>query len=259
MKKTISVLLICLLIASALSGCNLFLNFKRTPPPSETAEAPTNGATSSPATAAPTEAPTPAATETPTKLVIGSLDSYVKTAKEATFSFDNGVENTYRLPEVLLDSSDAISANKEIMDRFGEDCVGGRGYSPVISMDYEAYLSEKYLSVLVTAKYEGGNSYGLCYAFDVTNGNKLNSETLCTAVGHDYDKTIAALTANLTKEYDDRYAQLPGNETERAKTLAEDNIKAAKLYLDNAGKLNALVDLYAAVGGGHWVDTFSAE
>ena len=190
---------------------------------------------------------------------IGTLADYVKTAKEATQSFGDGNTTTYRLPEILLDSSDANAANSEIMATYGEFCKEYDDYSPVISMDYEAFLNDKYLSVIVTSSVDGGNSTGLCYSFDVTTGDQLDNETLCSMTGRDYNTAVTTLTENLTAEYDTKYASLPSNEEMRSQTLSSDNIEKSKMYLDGSGKLQSLVDIYAAVGGGHWVNSFAAE
>ena len=248
MKKLFSVLLVCVITASALSACSLIPGFgrpKNTPAP-----------TAAPAvTEAPAVTAAPAATEAP----IGSLSDYVQIAKKASFTFEDGTTRTYQLPEIELSSADAAAANTEIMDRFGDDVKEYTDYSPVVSLDYEAYLNDQFLSVIVTGKYDGGNSYGLCYTFDVTNGSELNSVTLCSMLGRDYNDAINKLTENLTAYYDEKYGAMPGNDTERAKTLDSANISAAKMYLDGNGFLTALVDIYAAVGGGHWVDSVSAQ
>ncbi|MBQ3284400.1 MAG: hypothetical protein IJH40_02050 [Ruminococcus sp.] len=254
MKRLLALLLVCILAASALSACSIFPRFSQQRPTEQVNTTPTASAvTEAPAaTAAPTAAP---ATEVP----IGTLDNYVKTAKKASFTFEDGDTRTYQIPEILLDSDDARAANDEIMGRFGDDVREYDDYSPVVALDYEAYLNDAYLSVIVTGKFDGGNSYGLCYTFNVTNGNELNSSTLCSATGRDYNTALSKLTENLTAEYDAKFGSMPGNDGERSKTLDSANIKAAKMYLDGSGKLMAMVDVYAAVGGGHWVYSIAAE
>lgn len=260
MKRVTALLSLCLIAALTLSACSIFPFFKK-PVPQPTQAAPTEAATTpatAPATAAPqkaTEAATAAATQAP----VGSLSDYVRNAKQASVTFKEGNTKTYRIPEIVLDSADAQTANKEIMERFGDDVREYTDYSPVISLDYEAYLNDTLLSVIVSGKYDGGNSYGLCYVFDVTSGNALNNATLCSVTARRYDDVLDTLKMNLTTIYDDRFGSLPGNDKERSKTLDSENIKAARLYLDGSGKLTAMADLYAAVGGGHWIESVAAE
>ena len=251
MKRLLALLLVCFLAASALSACSIFPRFSK--------QRPTEPEYTTPTAAAVTEASAETSAPAPTEAPIGTLDSYVKPAKKASFTFEDGNTKTYQIPEILLDSDDAAAANAEIMDRFGDDVKEYDDYSPVVSLDYEAYLNDAYLSVIVTGKFDGGNSYGLCYSFNVLNGNELNSSTLCSAIGRDYNTALSKLTENLTAEYDEKYGSMPGNDGERSKTLDSANIKAAKMYLDGSGKLMAMVDVYAAVGGGHWIYSISAE
>lgn len=257
MKRILALLMVCIFAAAALSACSIF--------PRIPAQRPTEPLNTAPSAAAVTEAPEQQAateaveTQAPTEASVETLDSYVRTAKKASYTFSDGNTKTFRIPEILLDSSDAAAANSEIMDRFGDDVQEYTEYCPVVSLDYEAYLNDVYLSVIVTGTFEGGNSYGLCYTFSVTSGSELNSATLCSAIGCDYNEALSDLTDNLTEDYDQKFGSIPGNDTERGKTLDSENIKAAKMYLDGSGNLMAMVDFYAAVGGGHWVYSVSAE
>lgn len=256
MKKIAALLLVCIFAVTTLGACSIIPRFSSQKPTQPATTAPTTAAAVTETTAA-TDA---TATQAPaTQASVGTLDSYVKTAKKGSYTFDDGNTKTYRIPEILLDSDDAKAANSEIMERFGDDVKEYTDYSPVTSLDYEAYLNDVYLSVIVTGSFDGGNSYGLCYTFNVTNGNELNSATLCSAIGRDYNTALSDLTENLAEDYDEKYGSMPGNDGERAKTLDSANIKAAKMYLDGSGNLMALVDFYAAVGGGHWVYPVSAE
>lgn len=259
MKKLTALLSLLLVTAFALSACQGFPFFQKpAPQPTQAAASETQAASTAPTSAA-TQAASQAASTASTQASVGALTDYVRTAKQSSFTFSEGNTKTYRIPEIVLDSADATAANKEIMERFGGDVQEYTDYSPVISLDYEAYLNDKLLSVIVTGKYDGGNSYGLCYTFDVTSGNGLNNSTLCSVTGRSYNDVLEMLKMNLTTLYDDRFGNLPGNEGERNKTLDSENISAAKLYLDGDGKMMAMTDFYAAVGGGHWIESVSAE
>ena len=249
MKKILALLTATLLLAATMAACATE-GTVTTPTASPTASA--ADSTTSDSNSSKTDTP---ATDAPAE--IGTLEDYVAVAKSATVVYGDGISHDLRLPKILLDSADAQTANTEIMDRFGDDCAGDKNY--VGAMDYEAFLNDRILSVYVSAKYDGGNTYGLCYNFDVTTGSLLNNETLCSMTVRDYNAAISALTTNVTTEYDKRYGNIPNNDTEKDKTLASDNITASKMYLDNSGKLKAMVQLYAAVGGGRWVDSFDAE
>lgn len=245
MKKIFALILTALVCISALTACSININL--TPP----TEAPAAEAPAETAAPAPTEAPATKA-PVPTDPPVGTLGDYVKTAQEKTVSFGDGNANTLRIPEITLDSAPAKAANTEITERFGS-AFGSENTTGAYAIDYEAYLNGTILSVVVTASYDGGNSYGLCYNFDVTTGDALDSAALCKAIGEDYDAVLTDLYDELKDSYEEKWSALPGNDTEKAKTFADDNLKAAKLYLDGDGDLMAMADTYAAVGGGHWI------
>ena len=250
MKRMIALLCALVLIGTVCCGCSIFPIPKRVskptvaPAPSETVAA-TQEATTAPATQAPA--------------VIGKLSDYVKTGKEATVVMSGGKEKHLRLPEIRLDSTDAAAANNAIDGKFGEYIDDKDAHDYVISLDYEAYLNDKILSVLVKGSVDGGNSYGQCYCFDVLTGVKLSNVAVCELTGHDYDAACAAIGSNLKTYYDEKYSGLPGNDEMRSQTLDESNVKNAIMYLDGSGKLMAMTDIYAAVGGGHWVESIPAE
>lgn len=255
MKKTIALFLALIFVMSALSACSLFgvplFGRVRMQPtePAPTMAAPIPAETA----AAVTEAPAPETQAPETAAPIGTLSDYVKTAKEKSVSFGDGNTNILRIPEILLSGTDATAANDEIIEKFGAVVNGDADYTGAYALDYEAYLNQEILSVIVTAKYDGGNSYGLCYSFDVTSGKKLDSEALCTAIGESYSDKLDDLYDELADYYEDKYSTLPGNDTEKEKTYSYSNLKAAVMYLDGSGDLMAMTDIYAAVGGGHWI------
>lgn len=187
------------------------------------------------------------------------LSDLVKNAKESVIVQPGGGEKRCAIPEILLDSSDAKAANSEIMEKHGDYFEDPSSHEYVNELNYEAYLFDKYLSVYIKSKVDGGNTSGLCYCFDITTGSELNGETLCSMTGRDYNTAIGTLKTNLTSYYDEKYSRLPNNDDYRNKTLSDSNVNASKLFLDDAHKLTAMVNIYAAVGGGNWVVTIPAE
>lgn len=249
MKRYISIILCIMMIAALLCACtgvpviNIPAQPAETDAPAPPAPAPT---------AAPTPDPTEAPTEAPTEVPVGPLSSYIRTAKEKTIDF-SGQTYTMRLPEILIESADAQNANYEIMNKYGSIVNTDTGYIGVINLDYEAYLNDSILSVVITAKYDGGNTYGMAINFDVLTGSSLNNTVLCSYTGRDYSAVESKLLTELTKAYDERWLNMRGNEKMRAKTFADENIKASELYLNENGSMMALVRTFAAVGGGEFL------
>ena len=187
------------------------------------------------------------------------ISDYVKNAKESVIVLPGGGEKRCAIPEFLFDTDDAKAANSEIMEKHGDYFEDPEAHNYVSELNYEAYLYDKYLSVSIKSRLDGGNTTGQSYCFDVTTGNELSSEKLCSMIGRDYNTAISTLKTNLTSYYDDKYSKLQGNDEMRNKTLADNNIKASKMFLNESHQLTATVSIFAAVGGGNWVETISAE
>ena len=246
MKRTLAILLTLVFITAALGACSINININKPTEATETAQSDTEAASE-----AATEAATSAAE--PTTASIGTLGDYVKTAKEATVTYGDGNTNTLRRPEIMIDSSDAKAANEEIQSKYGAVFDSGDSHQGAYYLDYEAYLNGNILSVVIISKYDGGNTYGLAYNFDVLTGGRLDNKQICDAVGEDHEEELADLREELEEYYEEKYGTMPGNDAEREKTYSAENIGKAVMYLDGEGDIAALVDVYAAVGGGHWV------
>ena len=246
MKTLISIICSVVLLISLLSACGTDIA-----KPTETAE---SGST------APTEKESVnAPTETAAKVDIGTVDDYVSEAETRTIIYNGEVIGTAHIPEIKLDSEDARITNEEIRDKILKELENNdTGFN---SVDYEAGLRNTVLSVFIEANVDGGNVYGLCYDLDVVSGESLKSDELCAKIGVGYSDVLNTVRNNLTVYYDEKYSSLPDemNKTYREKTISNDNLLAAKLYVNKEGKLMAMTDIYATVGGGHWIAKIEAE
>ena len=236
MKRTAAIILALLFVVAALGACSVNININK-PTEAESTSQPV----------------TETATEAATEPAVGTLADYVKTGKEKSVTYGDGNTNTLRLPEILIDSADAKAANEELNTRFGEAFNSNVEYAGIYSLDYEASLNGKLLSVVTNGKFEGGNTSALAYSFDVTTGNKLDNQQICDAAGKDYAQVISDLRKKTEEYYEEKFGSMPGNTAERDKTYSDENLKQSVLYLDEDGEISALVNIYAAVGGGHWV------
>lgn len=239
MKKITAFLLVSIL--AVLTACSVNININNKPTEATQAASPTQEETSAQSSA-------------------GTLEDYVKTAKEIkSTSPGDGKTITLRTPEVLIDSDDAKEFNREIDNKFGSNLNSNSDFNPIYQLDYIASLNGAILSVAVHGAFEGGNTYGLCGSFDINSGKKLTNADLCTAAGRSYTEVMEKLKENLEKYYNVKYNMLPGNEREKEKTLADDNLSQSELYLEDNNKLVAMVHIYAAVGGGHWMEAIETD
>lgn len=264
MKRLLTLLLAGVLAAGALSACGSVSKKETNTAPTD-APLPTYAASSKSAGADSAEDDPEAVSsnasdeERKGEDSIGTLSDYVKNARETVIVQGGGTEKRCRIPKILLDSSDAKAANSEITAKYGEIFDAPDRHSYIISLDYEAYLYDKFLSVYINCRVDGGNSDGLCFCFDVTTGKVLGSETLCSMLGRDYNTVLGKLKDNLTSYYDKKFSMLQDNDEMRSQTLADSNVDSTKMFLNESHQLMAMVNIYAAVGGGQWVETISAE
>ena len=76
-----------------------------------------------------------------------------------------------------------------------------------------------------------------------------------TAIGKSYPEVKDKIRAELEKDYVNKYntANPPQNYKENyEKTLSDDNMEKAKIYINEKGKITAVCKEYASVGNGEF-------
>lgn len=182
---------------------------------------------------------------------VGELSDYVGTMIENKVTFDDGNTSTLRLPKILLDSEDAKAVNSEINKKLAAETDGKSG---VYKLDYTAALNDNLLSVCISVNYDGGSSGAEVYNFDVSTGKRVGNDAICKYKDVGYTDVIEAIENELEDYYTEHnYYRLPMNDDMKAKTFSARNLKEARLYLNEKGSIMCAADVYAAVGGGHFV------
>lgn len=231
MKKLSAIVLAAALMLTFMTACRVNININK---PTDNTEVSETQKTSDAAGAA-----------------VGELSDYVRTSVENEVSFGDGVTKTLRLPEILLDSEDAKAANSDITKKFGADTDGKSG---VNMLDYTAALNDNLLSVCIIAGFEGGNSGAEVFNFDVSTGKKVENDAILKYKDVSYTAVIEGIEKALDDYYrEHNFDKLPLNDDMKAKTFSAKNFKDARLYLNDEGKVMCVADVYASVGGGHFV------
>ena len=182
---------------------------------------------------------------------VGELSDYVATMIENEVTFDDGNTGTLRLPKILIDSEDAKAVNSEINKKLAAETDGKSG---VYKLDYTAALNDNLLSVCISVNYDGGSTGAEVYNFDVSTGKRVGNDAICKYKDVGYTDVIEAIEDELEDYYTEHnYYRLPMNDDMKAKTFSARNLKEARLYLNEKGKIMCAADVYAAVGGGHFV------
>lgn len=234
MKKSICIVCIIALFAVSLTGCEFFDNIfnKNKEEATSTAE---QIETKAPETEPQTEEPFEYSTDP---------SDYVGVAREA------GYGDGYTIPEIKLDSRDARTANADINGLYGPifdigDEVDSSYYCTSIS--YDAYVANEMLSVVVTAEYNGSTDYYSVYTFDLRDNSLMSNNDIIEKLDMNKDevneKLKKAAEAAFKDKFEESFADDVDYEDCFEKTMSEDNLKDAKLYIGEEGALKALVPM----------------
>ena len=201
----------------------------------------------------------PVTTTAPEVVIQAAKDkNKVSVAREESFEYTdnngNSYSASYRIPSINLDSEDAEEANEEITDKYTPDFEKAEQESAARigltcdSLDYEKFENEGVLSVVIRRVY-----YSHAVDYSVYNFN-ANSDDVAKAAKLSAEEVQEALKKELEKDYVSKYknAKPENYEENLEKTLSEDNLGKAMIYLGKDGKLTAICKEYASVGAGEF-------
>lgn len=189
--------------------------------------------------------------------------NYITVGRTESYSYTDNTGNvynaSYKIPQLTLESEDAQAINAEINEKFARDFananneITARNSLTCDALDYESHLNQNVLSIVIRRVYFSHAVDYTVYNLDVKTGTRLGSEELCAEIGRRYSDVRRALTEKLEEDYNTKYqtASHPQNyEENHSKTVSEDNVSDAALFLDDNGALNAICKEYANVGAG---------
>ena len=207
----------------------------------------------------------PVTTTAPEVVIRAAKDkNKVSVAREESFEYTdnngNSYSASYRIPSINLDSEDAEGANEEITDKYTPDFEKAEQESTARigltcdSLDYEKFENKGVLSVVIRRVYYSHAVDYSVYNFNAKTGDSLGSDDVAKAVKLSAEEVQEALKKELEKDYVSKYKNAkPGNYEENLeKTLSEDNLGKAMIYLGKDGKLTAICKEYASVGAGEF-------
>lgn len=182
----------------------------------------------------------------------------IETAREQNFTYTDSVDNyydvTYRIPEITLFSTDAMQINSEIAAEFepifteAENCMRDKSSLSCDSLDYEYIRRESVLSVMITRVYYSHVIAYNVYNIDVHTERRLTNEGLVEALGGSMESVTGKLKKALEKDYKAKFKSTENYERNSERTLSDENLGSASLFLDSDGRLCAVCTEYADVG-----------
>ena len=204
-------------------------------------------------------------TEPPSTKPAYETGVYTTVAKEETFDYTDRAGNvyntTYLIPRINLVGADADMINKEITEKYYKDFVAAeneqanRSSLTCDSLGYERFINGNVLSVVIKRVYYSHSVDYTVYSFNTSTCTLLDSKGVVTAIGKSYPEVKEKIRAELEKDYVNKYntANPPQNYKENyEKTLSDDNMEKAKIYINEKGKITAVCKEYASVGNGEF-------
>ncbi len=275
MKRLIVVCLFCAVLAT-LTACEDFninipqaehTNSEATTPTTKTTEAVSESQVRNQATM-PTEVPTVAATvpatqfptEAPT--VTLNAEDCVVSAMEKNYQYTDNVGNAYdvtmRIPKinniagVSFDdvNEQIISDCKRYFDEADKE-MADKVSMITLSMDYDAYIINGVVSISVShVSSFGGLANFYIYNVDIDTGNLVSNAEFAERLGMSYDELKEKVKVSLENDYKKQYDQATYSHYEEnlSKTLADDNIADAQIFVAENGQLSAVCLEYTSVG-----------
>ncbi len=262
MKKVLSMILLIALIAVPVgcSGQNKETSKYEAPTAAKTTSAQTTAGAETTAAPETTQEPTTAPPETTAPL---SVESYIKIYKEDTY-YNNTRKSdfTYVMPLFAIDSADAEAINSELTAAYDEALKQIQFYQTqpfndgTYNVSYEAYLNDSILSLCVKEDRPASATTYHAYNIDVATGREVKNDGIAAHFG----TTTKALHDNILAAVDSGYRSKFSNSAERntsryQKTVSDDNINAARLFIGANNALKVMCDFYwdAMIGEGRSV------
>ena len=187
------------------------------------------------------------------------------TAREETFTCTdknkNTVETVYRIPALTFDTPDAVAINSEISKKYEGDFAAAKEaseknkYTPYDSIDYNVFLNDDIVSVLIISENTGHNLSYSVYNYNKTTGKRLDNKGLLSYLQRDYDQTLAQLKKALENDYTSKfkYENFPKDYYNQMElTVGDEAVAQSQLYLNGEADLYAVCIERASVGSGEF-------
>jgi len=188
------------------------------------------------------------------------VSDYVDTELEWTDSVGNECEVSFEIPLIQPFSDDAISAQKEIEEQYltiyNETLKAQNdGFSTVTSeVDYEAWLTNDVLTVLIEEVLSFDMTLYNVYQFDLSTGKRLDNRGLIGKLGFVWDDCWDAAAKAAGEYFLSCYFELSDEfrddfyDSQYEKTISDQNIENAQFFITQESKLMMAVDIYSIAG-----------
>lgn len=198
------------------------------------------------------------------------LEDLVADARRETYVFSSG-SHTYVIPEILINSNDAQTVNREILnkntphfDEMDQLSAGGTfaGNPTVMDIEYEAYLVDGILSVCIARHMSMSSEYDV-YNFEVSTGECLDNETFCAEVGKNYADIKDQVKAEIEKYYEQYNSNSDASyqswkQENLNYSLSDENLAFVKVYYEGE-EVKVTYRVKGMAGASYYYNTFDAD
>ena len=168
------------------------------------------------------------------------------------------------VPQIYPFSEDAIRCEKEIFDHLFpilDDALNKMGIGISQSLNqvgYEAYLNGQILSLIVSQETPNDLHLYQVYNFDTASGKKLDGADLLAYLGISRDdfhhRADTAVRTHFAGRFGEKEAAADPTfyQAQLNRSTNESNLDHAELYLDAAGRLMMVADIYPLAGASRY-------
>ena len=166
---------------------------------------------------------------------------------------------SYHVPQINADSLDAQAINTQLREQFGtqagwamEDIARGTSIT-VYTIGWRAYWNGSQVFLLVSADFPNDVIDYFAVGYDFEKNCRITKEMLLEQLGISESDYILNLREKTAAAFEFEYAG-PGKNSVYYdifyRTISDENLNEAMLYLDGSGSLVSVVKIYTLAGAG---------
>ena len=180
-------------------------------------------------------------------------------------SYEDSVGNieiySYHVPQIFSETPTAKEINAEIAERFGKRVEEQfQNMKDGLSLwswhtEWHSYWVDFELFLLISADEEGGFKDYAVYGYDFVTDTRLTNEMILEQRGLNAELYKENLREKAQLMFEDMYGTIPqesregmGYYTQLEKTISDENVEDAVLFVDGSGELEAVMRIYSLAG-----------
>lgn len=188
-------------------------------------------------------------------------DELVRDYRKEEIKYTDDVGNDYdftmTIPEILIDSSDAQLCNDYLKETLGfhvdetVDAMENGNSSMIRSIEYEAWIWNRTLTVYVMCATDYGYTAYDVYNFDLDTGVLLNNRSVAEKLGISWENCLDCMESTAEDEFERLFGSAPEDafkEMTEERNVWEANLREMVLFPGRDGAPQLLTRVYGLAG-----------